>query len=43
MSYRAATRVPLAMRWGGTFPPGTEDRRFALNIDLTATIGLHPG
>jgi arylsulfatase A-like enzyme len=43
MSYRAATRVPLAMRWRGTFPPGTEDRRFALNIDLTATIAEAAG
>jgi arylsulfatase A-like enzyme len=38
MPYRASSRVPLAMRWPGHLSPGTEDRRLALNVDVTATI-----
>jgi N-acetylglucosamine-6-sulfatase len=46
MSYNVSSRVPLAMRWPGHFEPGSEDRRLALNVDVTATIveaaGLTP-
>ena len=38
MSYNVSSRVPLAMRWHGHFDPGSEDRRLALNVDVTATI-----
>ncbi len=38
MSYNVSSRVPLAMRWPGHFDPGSEDRRLALNVDVTATI-----
>jgi N-acetylglucosamine-6-sulfatase len=38
MPYDGATRVPLAMRWGGRIRAGTVDRRLALNLDITTTI-----
>ena len=38
MPHNASSRVPLAMRWDGHIEPGTEDRRLALNVDVTATI-----
>ncbi len=38
MSYNASSRVPLAMRWPASIVPGSEDRRLALNVDVTATI-----
>jgi len=46
MPHDASSRVPLAMRWPGHIEPGSEDRRLALNVDVTATIadaaGLAP-
>ena len=38
MSYRASSRVPLAIRWPRHVAPGTEDTRLALNVDVAATI-----
>lgn len=38
MPHNGASRVPLAMRWDSHIEPGTQDRRLALNIDVTATI-----
>ena len=43
MSYNASSRVPLAIRWPGHLAPGTEDRRLALNVDVTATIAQAAG
>lgn len=43
MSYNISSRVPLAMRWPGNLEPGTEDRRLALNVDVTATIAEAAG
>jgi N-acetylglucosamine-6-sulfatase len=43
MSYDASSRVPLAMRWPGHLEPGSEDFRFALNVDVTATIAQAAG
>jgi len=33
-----SAEVPLLLRWDGHLDPGTQDRRIALNIDVTATI-----
>ena len=45
--YTASVRIPLYMRWPGRIAPGTVDRRFAANIDVTPTVlaalGLPPG
>ena len=43
MSYNVSSRVPLAMRWPGHLEPGSEDRRLALNVDVTATIAEAAG
>jgi N-acetylglucosamine-6-sulfatase len=43
MSYNASSRVPLAIRWPGHVSPGGEDRRLALNVDVTATIAEAAG
>lgn len=37
--YDAASHVPLVVRWGGAFPPGTVNRGVvAANVDVAATI-----
>jgi N-acetylglucosamine-6-sulfatase len=43
MSYNASSRVPLSIRWPGHVVPGSEDRRLALNVDVTATIAEAAG
>jgi N-acetylglucosamine-6-sulfatase len=43
MSYNVSSRVPLAMRWAGHVEPASEDRRLALNVDVTATIAEAAG
>lgn len=41
--YPGATDIPMMVRWDGRVPPGTEDDRLALNLDLPATIAEATG
>ena len=41
--YRAATSVPLVMRWDGVIEPGSASNRITPNIDVTATIAEAAG
>jgi N-acetylglucosamine-6-sulfatase len=43
LPYRAATRVPLLLRWDGHAPAGATAERLALNVDLAATISRAAG
>ncbi len=36
--HASSAEVPLLLRWDGHLDPGTQDRRIALNVDITATI-----